>query len=969
MTKGCFPPAGGWAVAVLVAFASSAVLAQETAPSPSQQVRRQLAQAAVTDEPNAMSSMLDAALAAAEGLASELDRPETTAEQRLEIFRLNLLKAEAIGFLRPRASQMRLRYLQGTEEDRKTVGASAEEAGRLLEDLTARIDAVLVQWRRDYKLLATVVPELEDLREAVGDKLAWTAYYRVLGCGREAERLRWLRQAIDQAGLLIRDGRDTSERGGLLLLRGMAQRQAGQFDAATEDLLAAAEPNAPLDLRADAVFELACNLIEQGRSLAASPATTAEAAAQAEQKFHQASKAIEAFEKLTAAPAPADAIPADAKATLLRKYLHDTAAACRRDPSAASSDRTAANEAVLAFLTRHADIRVQRAFLAVVVRDARSREDHRNLDSLTLLALACGSAGGGGSVANVQDRRGMLEAILARADDLSVRLRPLATWHLAFQAADGGDDQAAGEAFSQLATRFPTDALAPQAAVHAAACYRRAVAACQTREAAPDLRRRFIAAMELLLDRRADPDPAGAWRLELGWQYEKLSAQVDEGEKTALTAKAITAYQAVPSQSPRSLQARWRRLELSRGQLPPPNDLAAWRLAATALVDKCRAYAADAAAAAKAPPAVLSTAEVLNWGAGADLLAAELLYDLPGRREEAMAILRDLPARWPTAPALGEGAEFEIRKLLEQGLIDQAARRVEAFARGYPDQAPRLIQMVVVQLRRRMDVLRADDQAKDRAGDLRGDFLRLAGALYQPLAGQPVAQRGDVTQMYAEALLENGRAAEALPLLLECEQYVQTVRLARRQAIDRQCRSDLAAVQSAGGDVAKLRALAKSYLAGLAELGIRPEDSRHGQVIRSVLESAGGDQTKTDAAAMAKALEEGLPALAEMRKTAVSNDAANLAALARAYRALGRYDEAVGRYRALLEGMGGGSVAYWGMELEYCQCLLEGFPSDGPAMKALAIRIRQLAMEDASMGGLKDRLDAVAKRAGELAGG
>jgi len=174
---------------------------------------------------------------------------------------------------------------------------------------------------------------------------------------------------------------------------------------------------------------------------------------------------------------------------------------------------------------------------------------------------------------------------------------------------------------------------------------------------------------------------------------------------------------------------------------------------------------------------------------------------------------------------------------------------------------------------------------------------------------------------------------------------------------------------AAGGDVAKLRALAKSYLAGLAELGIRPEDSRHGQVIRSVLESAGGDQTKTDAAAMAKALEEGLPALAEMRKTAVSNDAANLAALARAYRALGRYDEAVGRYRALLEGMGGGSVAYWGMELEYCQCLLEGFPSDGLAMKALAIRIRQLAMEDASMGGLKDRFDAVAKRAGELAGG
>ena len=964
MAKGCFPSAGGWTAAVLVAFAYSAVLAQETAPSPSQQVRQQIAQAAATEEPNAMSSMLDAAVAAAEGLARELDRPDTPAEGRLEIFRINLLQAEAIGFLRPRSSQMRLRYLQGTEQDRKTVGASAEKAGRLLEDLTARIDAALVQWRRDYKLLATAVPELEDLREAVAGKLAWAAYYRALGCQQEAERLGWLRQAVERAGLLIREGRDTSARGGLLFLRGEAQRHGGQFDAATEDLLAAAEPNAPIDMRADAVFELACNLVEQGRSLAAEPATPAEAATQVDKKFHQATKAVEAYEKLTAATA-ADATSADAKATLLRKYLHDTAAACRRDPAAASADRNASNEAAIAFLARHADIRVQRAFLAVVARDARGRADQRNSDSLTLLALV----GGEGSDANAQDRRAMLEAILVRSDDLSVRLRPLANWHLAFLAADSGDDQAAGEAFSQLATRYPADALAPQAAVQAAACYRRAVAACQSSGAAPDLRRRFIAAIELLLDRRANPDPAGAWRLELGWQYEKLTAQVAEGEKAALTAKAIAAYQAVPSQSPRYLQARWRRLELSRGQLPPGKDSAAWRLAAMTLVNECRAYASDAAVAAKAPPEGLSAAEILNWGAGAEILAAELLYDLPPRRQEAMAILRDLPARWPGAPALAEAAEFQIRKLLEQGLIDQAALGVETFARSYPDQAARLIQMVVAQLRRRMDVLRAYGQAKDRSGDLRGDFLRLAGTLYQPLAGRPMAQRGEVTQMYAEALLENSRAGEALPLLLECEKYAQAARLAGRGAIDRQCQTDLAAVKAAGGDVAKLRAMARSYLAGLAELGIRPEDSRYGQTIRIALEAASGDKAAVDAAALARALEEGLPALAEMRKTAVSVDAANLAALARAYRALGRYDEAVERYHALLEGMGGGSPAYWTMELEYCQCLLEGFSSDGPAMKALTVRIRQLAMEDASLGGLKDRFDAVAKRAGELAGG
>jgi hypothetical protein len=70
----------------------------------------------------------------------------------------------------------------------------------------------------------------------------------------------------------------------------------------------------------------------------------------------------------------------------------------------------------------------------------------------------------------------------------------------------------------------------------------------------------------------------------------------------------------------------------------------------------------------------------------------------------------------------------------------------------------------------------------------------------------------------------------------------------------------------------------------------------------------------------------------------------------------------------LVDGLAGGSAAYWNAELEYCQCLLEGFAADGVAMKGLLVRLKQLRMEDPGMGGLKDRFEAIESRASELAG-
>jgi hypothetical protein len=957
-----------FAPVVCLALAASTTRGAEGATAPSRQIEQRLAEAAAATDPNVRNALLDAAAAEMEQLAADLDKPDAPPEQRLEFFRLRLHQAEATGRIRGQPYLLRLRYLQGTDDDREAMRPIADDALRLLGTLSTQTEGTLAEWRADYRNLATVAGELEDLQEDLRGEQAWVTFCRAMASNDGQDRTRMLQRAIALAGSLIREGRSATAKPGLFLLRGMAEREAGQFEQASADLLAAADPNARPSLRAEALFELARNLIEQGRSVAAQPGASADKLAQAEKNFDQAANAIEAFDKVAAPGDRTNTVHADVKRALLLRCLCSARAACRSDTALAAAEGAKADEAVLSFLTKYTDIQVQRAFLAVIARDFRGREDHRNLDSLALLALA-----GGEPTRAPDDRRALLETILARKDQLSSRLHPLALWHLAFQAADAKDDAAAGKLFGDLAERFPRGALSPAAAVNAAISFSRALAAwAGAGEPVPaDLRRQFVGALESLLRREDCTAEGRKWRFELGWQYEKLAERADAKDGASLEAKAIATYEAVPSDAEQFMQARYRGLELSYRRLPPRSDEAAWRQAASALATRLMAYAADAAAVAKKPPIAVSTNALLGWGGQAEFRAADLLYNLPGRREEAMAILRGLPGRWPGTPVVAEGAEFEIRKLLDQGRTGQAAKRVEAFSRDHPDQGRRLIQLVVAQIRRRIELLRAEAGTTDRSTDLRRDFLSLAGAIYGPLADRPVDQRYDVTQMYGEALVENGRAAEAVPLLLQCADYAEAAMRRRRDVADRQCRENLAALKAAAGDAAQLRSSAKAYLGALAELGMRAEDSRHGQAVKAALEALSGSEAVRQSerlASLARALEEGYPALRDMQKASVPGDAANMAALARAYRALGRHAEAVRYYRSLVDGLGGGSTAYWSAELEYCQCLLEGFASDRQAMKGLVIRLKQLRMEDLSMGGLKDRFEAVESRARELAG-
>ena len=114
---------------------------------------------------------------------------------------------------------------------------------------------------------------------------------------------------------------------------------------------------------------------------------------------------------------------------------------------------------------------------------------------------------------------------------------------------------------------------------------------------------------------------------------------------------------------------------------------------------------------------------------------------------------------------------------------------------------------------------------------------------------------------------------------------------------------------------------------------------------------------------------QGHVALREAIKATFAIDAANIQGLARAHRQLKQYDEALKRYRDLVNGIDPSEhpALYWSSQLERCQCFAEAFGDDPEAMKKLVTLIRQLKIEDPKLGGLYGRFNVIQGRATRLA--
>lgn len=888
-------------------------------------------------------------------LQEALAKASTQPPDVLERLKLELKLAETEGLLGGGAYARRLLNLQGLPRDRRRLAEHTEGALKRLRNLSREIDGKLVVWRGDYKLLVTAVPALEDLQAAVAYETAWVALYRALAAEAGTERdallaeAETLAQPFSQAEPSAPGG---DVRSAALVLVGIARRERARHNEAAEALQAAAAAGDG-QLAAEARFQAARNLIEHGLHLFQAGEGQA-----AQRQWGAAGQAIAAY--AAAARDEGDRTAVDLKAALLKHALHEAQAAAAGSAEARQDQAQQAQGALAEFAIAHPQAAADGQFLAAVAEKYRRAQDRAGLNAVVLLALAAGGRGEAVAAPEADEAAKMLAGVIGGRDEVSRSLRPTAMWYLAALEASRKDLRRSAELFAQLAREYGDSAFARPAALNAVVCYNNLLNA-QSQPVDQDVRNDFIAALEALLTSWGREGDVAGWYFDLGWQYEKLAETAAQQAAPALLDKALAAYQAVPNADPRHLQARRRALDLqARRLLEDPTDTPSRTYHAQRLAEALLTFAAQAKS--PTPPshggAAAAASEALEAGAWAELTAARLLLDVLGRRDEGMALLGELPTRWAGAGVLGAALEFHAAKLLEGGRVEEAIDAVELLGADRPAQA--------LDLGRRLlaDMSEHCTTADPSIAWVQGR-VRLAEYCYRRCDPSAQVEVAAFRQAYAEALLDAGRAGEALELLLACRDAAEAQAAQRREQIDAELAERLAAVEAARGDAGALRALAGALMGELDAAGLKPQDSRTGSAVQGVLAELDGaaspGRQRGLGEQLVSALRDGYRQVAQAKKQAVPARGDILLSLARAYAELGRSTEAAELYGRLAEGLDPAkdAAAYWQAELGYCRCILASRHQDERAMKSLAVRIAQLRLRDPQLGGLGEQFAAI----------
>jgi len=940
-----------------------------------------VAQANRTQDPVEKARLLDQAVATYEKAIGNLPRPDTD-EQLLRFYRLQLALGEAGALLRSEAPAQRLLFLQGGSEDRKAILAYTEDLVPMVAEMSLDMEDLLQDWRQDIRRLVTVVPELEELHKVVQYKLTWMRFYRALALEPGRQKLQLLADAL--AGIAGYAAEDAEESMRLIAMQlsGMIVRErassmqdptaradsherAARFQAAVVGSSSAAG-----GLAVQAMFEIARNFIEWGKYDRAVDAIN-----------NLAGRGVELLGE-------GSELPIDLQVTMLRNYLDETRAKRESDPARAQKYTVAAQTVLLAFLDKHGQTPgIQAAFLDIVAHKYAGRSDYEDLNSLVLLAVASGLDRAGAPAEEVLK---LLDMIISRTDEVSRKLRPTVLWEEAILFNRRRQNLQSAGKFMELAKDFPDDRRAFDAAVYAVVSINAVVQERRDKNqvVARSLREDFIKAAQLLLGKWADAPKAVPWYFDLGWHYDKLAQMsLRAGEKEAAVdylRKAIEAFENVPSDQTVNtvtamdyMNARHLALDLRVQLLRETGGDGA---EVQALMAVLRKYADEAAAEAQRKQATdASLAKNLReWGAQAQLREAEVCHDLLDRPINALAILDRIPSKWPDTLAVREGRALQIRWLVGTDTA-AAIQKLDEFRKDYPpEESLNLVQLVVAQIRKRIGEL---EDGKTNAVELtryRQVYLRFAEILYSRAVREDAEPERvyALRQMYADALLINGKAAEALPLFEQCAKYDQVRRARAIAKLIGPIEPHIEALKQQSGDAEALKASAGQYMSDLAEYGIDPSQLDNAKAVKrsvGLLEKAQGEladmekadkatqDQKTQAAKSVRAaaadlglkLNRAYSGLRRILENSIPVDAANVHGMARAHLALRQYPEAIEQYKKMVKAVDRNQhpKLYWEIQVERCQATLGGYGDKPKVMANLVTLIRQLRMEDPEMGG------------------
>jgi len=959
------------------------------------QAESMIARAQGMNDPVARDKLLAAAVQLLKKLIAEAD--PRSSKELCDLFQLRFRLARTMALDRGEMYALRLLYLQGGPPDVQMLRSLTEEAAGILGKLERDVEAALMDWRVQPKLLVTRVPWLEEFKLGLRYWSAWVFFYRGMTLPTGAKKKQLLGSAIFNAESFADGSAATGVKFPARLLIGMSNRELSKFDEAAKHLaMLVGSGRVPDGVKIQAMFEVARNGIERGkfqargggRRPAPKPAPKGKSKGKGKpapapapapgggnfaQSFKQADKAIDDFEKKgKELLGKGGEIQIDVMVAMLRNYLFDSWSKC-----VTGAEKTkhvqAAQAALLKFVSKYSDRpEVVNPFLKILAEKFRDRKDFDNLDSMILLAMAVRARAN----EDIPKSEKLLKLIVGRSDPITAKVRPQALWYLALIRNDRNENLASAKLFLELAAKYPKHDLA-QKSVNNAVIIFNGIVQERRRKREPvgsNIREEYVAALDVLLDNPAwakEGDTA-KWNFDRGWQCMQLAESAetarDREAHDKWVDKALKSFPAVPRTAPEYRYARHLELQLrSKRVLASRLEESVARVEGNSLVtnlkdhsEKCRAAAEKLKAAGNAGRKMQ---DLMKWGANADLWQAEVFYRVLREERKALSILGQIPGNWPDRESVvQEAAELEIRWLVERGQVDQAIKKVDDFSKKYSkEEADQLLHLVVIQIQKRIDHLSLQQEGGEDLKKYRGVLESFSKVLYEAVKDKPLGDRYARTQLRARALAENDKVAEALPMFQELEGSKKAQRDAREKKIDDEYAARRSRLAQAKSNPILLAKMANETVSMLDKYGVTPENSSIAQglvdAVRYLSRQDAADKAETRVQMLADrlAVAYGEDRIPKMLKRMLPIDATNVLGLALCYWKMKKYDDAVKMYTDVLGALDPSDEEqgklYWKVQMDLCTCAWEGYQANPKALQSLRNRIRMLGLKDKFYGG------------------
>ncbi len=905
---------------------------------------------------------------------------------------VNRARCQRIEYLGMQMGQMyidKILNLMETPADRTALSKLEVQAVAALLKQERVLDREIRRCRRDTTLTALLLQNMQDMQSWLNYSGSFIRLYRAMTMpkgpqfsqdGNDSDRANILYEGLKQIKPYATQ-KEFRRVPWARLCRGRLFREAGRFGEAETDFAWAAQQNQEAGIKIEGAFEKARNLIEWGTFLIAQGKVS-----EGESRLNQAKTAIAEFRTLVVKTQGAKmAFAADAKSLCLNLYLFDNwkqALAKAKQPAAKIAKVDLGFQKAIAdiFAKYRAKENLQQALVALLESKLKGVEmDPKTSPAVIVSLMAMSNRNKGQIEYNKSGQKVTPKAekffaqavklyagIQARTDKASEEYKPDCYWGLGLIHYFRGDRLDSIQAFRTLANDYPKHANAGNAALNSIQMINQLIEiGPDTPEMRIELEKTIIVMLKIVGN---TPDAMGYYST-LGENYIKLSEMVSE-QKVAYIDKAIAAYGKVPETDVLYTYAHYNMLDLEYEKLQAAKTKAPD--AARDLMSKMLRYGTvchdwvkrGGGDPKKEEP---TAAELSEWGSQVEFHAWILRYDFLDGKQTAMEKIEGLGKRWPGTAILRQSETYFIRKLLAQGKVTDAFKRVDKFVKDYGDKAAEgLMTQVSAALRKQISDLEFKGD-KEKLIAYRKAYLSLGEKIYSTLTpADSQAKRVAYTGIRVDSLITSEDPANlqiAFGLLQELKGIEDAKNAVYLKEIAMAIDVKIATAKKATTvDLAKalppeLDATVKGYGLGeyyppsrtLAVYWVEELDMLLKTQAGPKEERPTAGEINTAVAKISEMVVKGYGELKARLDRTVSINANMLRMRARCFYLLKKYDEALPLYRQLILGLKHSSALYWKSEYEYGKCYLDVNKADAEKIKLWLVRLEQLRQEDRTL--------------------